>query len=220
MSNVQIYKGRITYSKTVIYQGNKKRFTGYIQIQDEYGNLNSYKMVSFRSQVINQSDTLGENGMKNMNCLAHGTFKLNEWNGQSNYELMVEKIILEGMEHLSEQAQTQQQSMPSVPHGSLPIIGQPIESAYGQPQSYNEPNIPQPQTPVNGPASGPAAGTGFKISDIGNAGNIENQINGPAAGTGFKISDIENQTSPQPELSQPILPEKDLIQQVANLPKF
>jgi hypothetical protein len=134
---LEIYRGIMTYNTIALYSnGTKKRFTGFIIVADEHGNETSYKINSFRSQVIIQSETLGERGMKGMHCTVHGNFKENTWNGETKWELMAEKIILDGQEQLAADAEAAVRPMPTAPPGTLP-------SSPGA-----SPMVPQTATPI------------------------------------------------------------------------
>ena len=117
----EIYRGTITWNTIKLYaNGSKKRFEGFIVIKDTNSNETSYKMVSFRSQVIIQGETLGEKGMSGKSCVAHGEFKENTWNGETTWQFMCDKLILDGMEELADQAEKAATPLPAVPAGTLP----------------------------------------------------------------------------------------------------
>ena len=135
----EIYKGVVTWNTIKLYaNGSKKRFEGFIVIKDTNGNETSYKMVSFRSQVIIQGETLGEKGMSGKSCTAHGEFKENTWNGNTTWQFMCDKLILDGMEDLANQAEKAATPLPAVPAGTLPSNPmQPMQVAAVAPTTQN-----------------------------------------------------------------------------------
>lgn len=155
---LQIYKGVMTYNKVyLVKNGTKKMFTGFIKMADEHGNENSYKMNSFRSQIIIQSEAIGERGMAGKNVEVHGEFKQNTWQGETNWELMAEKIFIEGYEQLAIDAEAADYPMPTPPGIMQP--SQQMQPAYVQqnqmptmPSVPNAPNIQVPST-YQGPAN-------------------------------------------------------------------
>lgn len=145
---LDIFQGTMTYNVVSLYSnGTKKRFSGFIVISDTNGNDTSYKINSFRSQVCIQSEALGERGMAGKKVTAHGYFKENTWNGKTSWELMCEKLYIDGMEQLAADAEASGTPMPAVPPGQLPgTMHQPIQPV--QP-AYVQPTGPAPiATPV------------------------------------------------------------------------
>ena len=170
---LEIFKGKMTYNIVNLTKNGKKLFNGFIVMPDVNGNEASYKVVSFRTHVISQSEVLGDKGMTGKNVTVHGTFKENTWNGETKWELMAEKIYIEGMEALASAAEANEAVLPPVPSGGLPPIG--VQTPYQQPAAptYSGP-IPLPVAPVpnivapdllGGPSnvSGPAPITGGYI---------------------------------------------------------
>lgn len=125
---LDVFQGTITYNTVSLYaNGTKKRFSGFIVMLDANNNEASYKINSFRSQVCIQSEALGERGMTGKKATVHGYFKENTWNGETKWELMAEKIYLEGHEQLAADAEAASTPMPAVPPGQLPgTMAQPI----------------------------------------------------------------------------------------------
>ena len=100
---MEIYQGRIKFNDTATNPGkNTKRFFGQIEMVDAEGDTNSYGMVSFRSQVISQSENLGKNGMSGKTAKVKGTFELNSYGGREQWQLKIDELYLEGMENLAE----------------------------------------------------------------------------------------------------------------------
>ena len=143
---IEIFKGKMTYNiVNVVKGGTRKVFNGFIIMPDVNGNESTYKVVSFRSHLISQSEVLGDRGMAGKNVTIHGTFKENTWNGETKWELMAEKIYIEGLEALADQAESSAAVLPAVPAGGLPPMGTPIY----QPTPTNNPGqIPLPIAPV------------------------------------------------------------------------
>lgn len=99
----QVYQGRVKFNDTATNPGkNTKRFFGQIDMTDTEGDINSYQMVSFRSQVISQSENLGKNGMSGRNVKVKGVFEQNTYNGKTNWQLKIDELYIEGMETLAE----------------------------------------------------------------------------------------------------------------------
>ncbi len=143
---LEIFKGKMTYNVVNLAKNSKKLFNGYIVMPDANGNEASYKVVSFRSHVISQSEVLGDKGMTGKNVTVHGTFKENTWNGETKWELMAEKIYIEGMEQLAVAAEAKEAVLPTVPAGSLPPVGvQPVQQPATP--SYSGP-VPLPVAPI------------------------------------------------------------------------
>lgn len=144
---LEIFKGKMTYNVVNLTKTSKKLFNGFIVLLDANQNEVSYKVVSFRSHVITQSEVLGDKGMAGKTVTVHGTFKENTWNGETKWELMAEKIYIEGMEALAEQAEAKEAVLPAVPAGGLPPMGvQPTYQA-PMPQPGNI-QVPMPIAPV------------------------------------------------------------------------
>jgi len=151
------YEGIITYNTISLYANNtKKRFTGFIKMIDANQNEASYKINSFRTQVIYQSDILGERGMAGKKIIVHGYFKENSWNGKTTMELMAEKIYIIGMEKLADDAEKSETALPIPPVGGLPqnttalytppVVAQPI--AHQQPLAQPTLTVPSNAAPV------------------------------------------------------------------------
>lgn len=139
---LQIYKGVMTYNKVyLVKNGTKKMFTGFIKLADEYGNENSYKVNSFRSHVIIQSEAIGERGMAGKNVEIHGEFKQNTYQGETNWELMAEKIFIEGYEQLAIDADSANYPMPTPPGMQMQPM-QPMQPVYVQPAQNTIPTMP------------------------------------------------------------------------------
>lgn len=171
---IQIYEGIITYNTVnLVKNGTKKIFNGFFRTTDGSGNQVSYKIISFRSQIIMQSEALGEKGMANKKAKIHGIFKQSTYN--QAWELWAEEMWIEGYEALAEQAKAKSlaTSMPTPPPGVLPNfqnLNQPMPIQQTQAPVYDMPAppplvgpnnfiqqpIPQMQQPVAGPA--PIAG--------------------------------------------------------------
>ena len=122
---IQVYQGIITANDVRLYKnGTKKMMVGRITIPNELGSTSSYKMVSFRSQVYIQSETLGQDRMANIRATVHGTFKENEWQGEISLNFICDKLYLDGYEQLAIDAEKSSMNLPAVPQGTLP--NQPI----------------------------------------------------------------------------------------------
>ena len=190
---LDVFQGTMTYNTVSLYSnGTKKRFSGFIVIKDTNGNETSYKINSFRSQVSIQSEALGERGMAGMKATAHGYFKENTWNGETKWELMCEKLYLEGYEQLAADAEAASTPMPAVPPGQLPgTMHQPIAPVAQVP---GPPPGPVPvATPVM-PAPLPTHGTMAPTS----------AVSGPAPIVGGYIH-VETSAVPTPPLN-PVAP--------------
>lgn len=99
----QVYQGKVKFNDTATNPGkNTKRFFGQIDMTDTEGDINSYQMVSFRSQVVSQSENLGKNGMSGKNVKVKGVFEQNTYNGKTNWQLKIDELYIEGMETLAE----------------------------------------------------------------------------------------------------------------------
>ena len=147
-NEIQIFRGKMTYNCVKLYaNGTKKRFEGFIILEDSNGNPESYKILSFRSQVYIQSETLGERGMAGKIVTAHGSFKENNWQGKVTHELVCEKIYIEGMDELAADAEASSLSLPAVPPGQLP--GSPVApiAPMGAPQPMQMPTAPTMNLP-------------------------------------------------------------------------
>lgn len=146
---LDVFQGTITYNTVTLYaNGTKKRFSGFIVMLDANNNEASYKINSFRSQVYIQSEALGERGMAGKKATVHGYFKENTWNGETKWELMAEKIYLEGYEQLAADAEAASTPMPAVPPGQLPgTMAQPIAPV------APAPHIPAGPAPVAVPVA-------------------------------------------------------------------
>jgi len=170
-TKLEVFRGVMTYNTIALYKnGTKKRFTGFIVIKDEYNNETSYKINSFRSQVIIQSEALGERGMKGISCEVHGEFKQNTWNGETKWELMAEKIFLDGYKQLAIDAEAASRPLPQVPPGILPTSNgsvDPLQSYGGAPAapvlSTHTVNQPTVHIPVVNSSHIPAPVTGAYI---------------------------------------------------------
>ena len=192
---LDIFRGVMTFNTIALYKnGTRKRFTGFILIKDEYGNETSYKINSFRSQVIIQSEALGERGMKGMHCTAHGYFKENTWNGETKWELMCDKLYLDGHEQLAADAEAAGAPMPQVPPGTLPrspnvdpMVAQPVYTPPTGPAPVIQPQAPAPIPGVSLTGPAPIAG-----GTVLNASNFANSM--PALAT------------PTPAMTAPVVP--------------
>ncbi len=119
-NELQEFTGTMNYNAVKLYSnGTKKMFNGFITLKDTNGQETSYKMVSFRSQVCYQSEALGERGMKGKLVSVHGVFKENTYQGKTEFQLMAEKIFIQGMEHLAIEADSAEQALPTAPGGQL-----------------------------------------------------------------------------------------------------
>lgn len=148
---IDIFQGTMTYNVVnLVKGGTRKVFNGFISMLDVNGNSASYKVVSFRSHVTLQSEALGERGMAGKKVTIHGTFKENTFNGESKWELMAEKIYIEGFEALAAQAEASEVPMPTTPPGTLPPAGMSAPTIPTGPvaPTIQTPNIPMPVAPT------------------------------------------------------------------------
>lgn len=100
---MEIYQGKIKFNDVATNPGkNTKRFFGQIDMVDAEGDINTYQIVSFRSQVISQSENLGKNGMSGKNVKVKGEFSQNTYNGNTTWQLKIEELFIEGMESLAD----------------------------------------------------------------------------------------------------------------------
>ncbi len=149
----QEFVGRMTYNiVNLVKNGSKKMFNGFIVLKDVNGIESSYKVISFRTHVIYQSEVLGEKGMTGKIVKVLGTFKENTWNGETTFQLMAEKIYIEGMEQLATAAENSEKELPQSPGGTLgsaPVAAPAGAIIQGQPAvQQSAPITPQaPQTP-------------------------------------------------------------------------
>ena len=144
------FVGEITYNVVnLVSNGTKKIFNAYILLKDLNGTLSSYKVVSFRSQVIYQSEKLGVSGIKGKVVKFKGKFKENVWNGQTTFQLMAEEMFIEGMEHLAEEAKQADTTQPKAPAQSLAPAGATLVHT---PAAVQVP-VPAVQVPVPTPVT-------------------------------------------------------------------
>ena len=100
---MEIYQGKMRFNDTATNPGkNTKRFFGQIDMVDAEGDINTYQIVSFRSQVISQSENLGKNGMSGKTVKVKGEFSQNTYNGNTSWQLKIDELFIEGMESLAD----------------------------------------------------------------------------------------------------------------------
>ena len=100
---MEVYSGKVRFNDTSTNPGKgTKRFFGQIEMVDAEGDINSYAMISFRSQVISQSENLGKNGMSGKTVKVKGVFEQNTYNGNTNWQIKIEELYIDGMENLAE----------------------------------------------------------------------------------------------------------------------
>ena len=99
---MEIYNGKIKFNDTATNPKGSKRFFGLVEMIDAEGDTNSYQMISFRSQVVSQSENLGKNGMMGKEAKIKGVFEINSYNGKDSWQLKVEELYIIGMENLAE----------------------------------------------------------------------------------------------------------------------
>jgi len=105
------------FNDTATNEGkNTKRFFGQIDMVDAEGDINTYQIVSFRSQVISQSENLGKNGMSGKTVKVKGEFSQNTYNGNTSWQLKIDELFIEGMESLADDIkQSTEIQMPKKP---------------------------------------------------------------------------------------------------------
>ena len=134
------YRGKITFNKVELYaNGAKKRFEGFVVMKDANGVESSYKMVSFRSQVTKQGEFFGDKGLTGKFATFHGNFSENEYKGKVTWQLMVDKMYVEGHEQLARDIEEASIKMPKAPGGQLP--GSPMSTP-------TMPAMPTPTVPM------------------------------------------------------------------------
>jgi len=121
---MDVYEGIITFNDVAPIQGKTtSRFFGYVKMKDTEGDENSYSLVSFRSQVINQSVALGKNGMQGKTAKIKGVFEMNSYNQQ--WQLKVEELFLVGMENLGAELNHAETPIPKKP-SDVPLPTNPV----------------------------------------------------------------------------------------------
>ena len=166
---LQVYQGKVKFNDTATNPGKgTKRFFGQIEMKDTEGDVNSYQMISFRSQVISQSENLGKNGMSGKNVKVKGVFEQNTYNGNTSWQLKVDELYIEGMETLAEtikeSTEIQLPKKPSdVMHPTNPVA--PLEEVIPN----NSINMPGSVMPVPGAISG-----GYIYNPVNNVPTMPN----------------------------------------------
>jgi len=131
------YTGMVTACYINMSKKNKEYSVGYINLADETGNITSYKFVIFKTDLVNYIKEFGPTNIKDKEITLTGVFSQNNYNGNSEYQLMVSDINLDsrllgisGNSDLDQPVTTIPQ--PGIPQ---PVIPQPV---------IPQPVIPQP----------------------------------------------------------------------------
>ena len=192
---MEVYEGIITFNDVAPIQGKTtSRFFGYIKMKDTEGDENSYSMVSFRSQVINQSVKLGKNGMQGMNVKVKGTFEMNNYNQQ--WQIKVEELFIKGMEQLGQELNHADTPIPQKP-SNVPLPTNPTEKLVEHIPAFTS------VMPL-GPQSGPGSITGGYVASnpVSPTGPGPSGPSGPSGFVGGYVAQTTTQFPMQP--SHPI----------------
>lgn len=188
---METYQGKIKFNDTATNPGkNTKRFFGQIEMLDSEGDTNSYAMVSFRSQVISQSENLGKNGMSGKTAKVKGTFELNSYGGKEQWQLKIDELYIEGMENLAETIKSDTTiQLPKKPSDvTIPTDPTaPLVENIPQNSIQNAGVMPMPGSAQGGFVYNPATNAGPSAAPTGGPG--------PASAGGFVYNQSANNTS-------------------------
>lgn len=199
-----VYQGRIKFNDTATNPGKgTKRFFGQIEMKDTEGDYNSYQMISFRSQVISQSENLGKNGMSGKNVKVKGIFEQNTYNGNTTWQLKVDELYIEGMETLAETIKESTEiQLPKKPSDVMHPTNPTAPLVENIPA--NSINMPGGVMPVPGTVRGGFVYQG-NVPTMPNQGNLPGQGMPGSVGGGFVYNSTNNPSiTPQQAIQKPV----------------
>ena len=147
------FSGKLIYNKVAPTKKGGQYATGMVVMLDENGIEAKYNMVSFRSQVIKQFETVGEKGFGGKEADFWGEFKQNNWQGNITWQLHVEKLVVKGFEALAEAADENSTTLPTPPAGVLQNGDGSVYCEYAAPQPIVDTTI-QPVATTPQPVQG------------------------------------------------------------------
>ena len=109
------YSGTVTAAYVNVSKKGKEYANGYIRLPDANGNLSSYKFLVFDENEVNKIKEVGPDSLKGKELRVEAEFKENTWNGNTEYQLFVNKIISALGGSAPESTTSQEQQAPSAP---------------------------------------------------------------------------------------------------------
>jgi len=118
----QLYIGEIVALYINLSKKNKEYSSGYIRLPDANNEIQSYKFVIFKTDIVQKLKDFGPTNLKGKTIGFVGEFRQNTYNGVTEYQLIVNELS----------------NNESIIHENFDITEQPVE-----PQNSNDiPQIP------------------------------------------------------------------------------
>jgi len=180
------YLGKVAVVYVNVSKKGKEYATGYVRLPDANGNPTSYKFLVFDDAIVANIKTAKPEALKGKDLTFDGEFKENTWNGNTEFQLMVNGLeipedLLGGTQSVANTGTTP--VPPSNDQGTVPTV--PTQEAPTQVQENTQAEVPSiptdiPQVPTEAPTapSAPTAG------DIPTPPTMDTGVSAPAAGNG------------------------------------
>jgi len=121
------YIGAINAIYINVSKNNKEYSTGYVNLPDENGQLISYKFLIFKATEVQKIKEFTPEQLKGKTVTLNGNFQLNNYQGNSEYQLMVNTITLpeDLMENVTASTPSQEVTPEIIPIPDIELPGMP-----------------------------------------------------------------------------------------------